>query len=626
MVIMITTTVFLLLILLVRGIFQKKISAVLQYALWLFAAVKLLVFPIPVIESHISVMNLFDTVTMFPGAVSEEELAEEGITGSLGSDEKTNSQKGYGAVAGENSGQMADHQKDQSLENENLQPNKIKQSTSLENENSSFWRKIGQLEDLKIIYIIWAAGSILVLAYMLVINGRLYLSLKKNRILFDEIQSVLPVYLVEGLPTPCLYGRGIYVPAELAGQEEKLHHVLVHEATHYKHGDGLWGIIRGICVAVYWWHPLVWFCAYLSQQDCEYACDEEAIRQLGEQQRISYGKTILSLVKIKEGAKNYFSMALLLSGGGRKMEKRIKRIAKHSKGLAATGVVVVFLLVMGLAVTVTSGKENNVADGAGTEKQDSEQEVATDSQQDWKPEKNSGRYGWQVNENNQLLHRNPDTGEMEVAVELMDYVSEEEYVDCSFINEDTAYFAYFSQEKHLVVLQYTVDGAKNWNKTILPGTLEMGVGGILLSFEDEMTGYLLVESEPAAGKTEKTLYVTKDGGKSLEKVGEPDMRNHPCDLLFFTEDNGFIITMYYGEEPYMYQTTDGGMSWNPISVEIPEDMDFSYVNGYSLELKEGSKEEAILILEGVGIEKKVYLEYVTKDEGRTWEFQEKTGA
>ena len=620
---MITTTVFLLLILLVRGFFQKKISAVLQYSLWLFAVAKLLVFPMPVLESSFSVMNLFDVVTVVIGEAADGELAEEGMAGSLGNDVETHSQNGYAAMEGENTGQISDIQNDQPLQNgqqQNENQENQQQSASLEKETLSFLGKISQPEALKTIYIIWAAGSILVLVYMVFVNGRLCLSLKKNRILFDETESELPVYLVEGLPTPCLYGRGIYVPAELAGQEEKLHHVLVHETTHYKHGDGLWGMIRGICVAVYWWHPLVWFCAYLSMQDCEYACDETAIRQLGEQQRISYGKTILSLVKIKESAKNYFSMALLLSGGGEKMKKRITRIAKHSKGLAATGTLVVFLLVMGLAVTVTSGKENKVTDGAiETEKQDFEQEVSAVSEQDWKPEKNSGSYGWQVNENNQLLHKNPDTGEMEVAVELMDYVSEEEFVDCSFVDENTAYIAYFSKEKHLVVLQYTVDGAANWNKTILPGQLEMGVGGIFLSFVDETTGYLLVGSEPGAGKMKKTLYVTKDGGKSLEKVGKPDMRNHPCDMLFFTEDIGFMITMYYGEEPYMYQTTDGGASWNPVSVDIPEDEAFSYVNGYSLERKEGSKGEAKVILEGVGIEENVYLEYVTKDAGKTWD-------
>lgn len=246
----------------------------------------------------------------------------------------------------------------------------------------SFGEKVCQLQVKEGVNRIWTAGSLLVLFYILIVNGRLYVSLKKNRILLDEADSCLPVYLVEGLPTPCLYGRGIYIPAELAGQEEKLHHVLVHETTHFKHWDGLWGMVRGICVAVYWWHPLVWICAYLSMQDCEYACDESTICQLGEQERISYGKTILSLAKIKGSTKDYFSMALLLSGGERKMKKRITRIANYKKGLAAAGMMVVFLLIMGLAVTVTSGKNNSESENlAGTDKRETEDFAGKDKKE-----------------------------------------------------------------------------------------------------------------------------------------------------------------------------------------------------------------------------------------------------
>ena len=57
---------------------------------------------------------------------------------------------------------------------------------------------------MEVLFYIWAAGSIIVLFYMAIVNGRLYVSLKKNRILFDEVDSSVPVYLVEGLPPPCL--------------------------------------------------------------------------------------------------------------------------------------------------------------------------------------------------------------------------------------------------------------------------------------------------------------------------------------------------------------------------------------------------------------------------------------
>ena len=98
------------------------------------------------------------------------------------------------------------------------------------------------------------------------------------------------------------------------------------------------------------------------------------------------------------------------------------------------------------------------------------------------------------------------------------------------------------------------------------------------------------------------------------------MRNHPCDMQFFTQEKGFLITLNYGEDPYMYQTLDGGKSWNPVNVEMPDKEAFSYVNGYSLEKKEGSKDEAVLILEGVSLEGKIYLKYTTDNAGTNWEY------
>ena len=45
---------------------------------------------------------------------------------------------------------------------------------------------------------------------------------------------------------------------QVAADETALRHVLAHEATHYRHGDPLWAVVRGACLVVHWWNPLVW--------------------------------------------------------------------------------------------------------------------------------------------------------------------------------------------------------------------------------------------------------------------------------------------------------------------------------------------------------------------------------
>ena len=53
-----TSSAFILAIVLLRALFHKKISMRLQYALWLFVALKLLLVPVPQFESVLSVQRL----------------------------------------------------------------------------------------------------------------------------------------------------------------------------------------------------------------------------------------------------------------------------------------------------------------------------------------------------------------------------------------------------------------------------------------------------------------------------------------------------------------------------------------------------------------------------------------
>lgn len=53
--------------------------------------------------------------------------------------------------------------------------------------------------------VIWLAGLVLCAAYMLIVNGAMYFRLRGNRRRV-EVDSPLRVYLVENIPSPCLFG------------------------------------------------------------------------------------------------------------------------------------------------------------------------------------------------------------------------------------------------------------------------------------------------------------------------------------------------------------------------------------------------------------------------------------
>lgn len=142
-----------------------------------------------------------------------------------------------------------------------------------------------------------------------------------------------PVYVVPGLSSPCLFGLrrpNIYLSPEVAQDETSLRHALAHEYTHFRHRDHIWSALRCLVLVLHWYNPLVWAAAYLSRQDGELACDEGAIRRLGEDERIPYGRTLVSLVA-RQGPrpKDVLTCSTTMAQGSRGIRQRVIRLVKR---------------------------------------------------------------------------------------------------------------------------------------------------------------------------------------------------------------------------------------------------------------------------------------------------------
>lgn len=173
-------------------------------------------------------------------------------------------------------------------------------------------------------------------------------SLRHGRAGRKVFSNRVKVYTVEHLASPCLYGlpgcESIYLPENITENENRLRHVLTHEICHKRHGDGFWSVIRSILLVFYWFHPLVWAAAVLSRRDCELACDESALLLLGEQERIDYGKTLLSIITGKGRLSDFACTATTMTGTGKSMKERICYIAEKPKVLGAAVVAVLFFV------------------------------------------------------------------------------------------------------------------------------------------------------------------------------------------------------------------------------------------------------------------------------------------
>ncbi len=208
---------------------------------------------------------------------------------------------------------------------------------------------------------IWGVGTGVMAVWLLLSNLLFWRKLRKARTPYPVEGFSLPVYLVEsGLPSPCLFGLfrpAVYLTPAALQSPDRLRHVLVHEETHARHGDPLWSLLRAVCLTVYWFDPLVWWAALASRTDCELACDEGALRRLGEAERVPYGRTLLSLIPVRKAPANPLLSATTMTAGKRQLKDRITRVAENPVYLGRALFAAVTLAALVCAVTFTGAKK-----------------------------------------------------------------------------------------------------------------------------------------------------------------------------------------------------------------------------------------------------------------------------
>ena len=209
---------------------------------------------------------------------------------------------------------------------------------------------------------IWYGGMALMACWLVLSNLLFWRKLRKARKPYTVDGFQYRVYLVEeGLPSPCLFGLfrpAVYLTPAALRSPDSLRHVLAHEETHAQHLDPLWSLLRAVCLTVYWFDPLVWWAALASRTDCELACDEGALRRLGEAERVPYGRTLLSLIPVRKVPANPLLSATTMTAGKRQLKDRITRVAENPVYLGRALFAAVALAALVCAVTFTGAKEN----------------------------------------------------------------------------------------------------------------------------------------------------------------------------------------------------------------------------------------------------------------------------
>ena len=330
--VLLTSSVLILALLLLRRLFRGLISRRFQYALWLLVLVRLLI-PVNLPEAEFSLLTAAEPAAAVVTQRMEQReiylLPQETFSVSAPTE-------GAGTAA-------------------SYRPAEADGDIVVDADTGTAIRYAWTPTLPQLLACVWAAGAAGMACWFLFVNLRFSRRIRKVRMPYTVEGCKYPVYLVEsGLPSPCLFGLirpAIYLtPAAAAPQ--RLRHVIAHESAHARHADPLWALLRGLCLAVYWFDPLVWLAAAASRADGELACDEAALAVLGPAERVPYGQTLLALIPVRRGSDPMLS-ATTMTAGKRQLRERMARIAEDRRTRWAALLAVAALAAGVCAVTFT---------------------------------------------------------------------------------------------------------------------------------------------------------------------------------------------------------------------------------------------------------------------------------
>ena len=317
--ILLTSSVLILVLAALRRLLRGRISLRLQYALWLLAAVRLLV-PVPIGHSALSLLNWTEEKAVYEAALPVEDqgtVPAVPTAPEVPEAPQTQPVPGGTAVGG------------------GAVPSSVRE------------------EGGALLTWVWLTGCAGMAAWFLAVNLRFRRRARAGAEPLEE-DCPLPVWVSPNVPSPCLVGLvrpRIYLTPACLERPDSLRHVLAHEEVHWRHRDPWWALVRGLCLCLYWFDPLVWWAADLSRRDGELAGDEGAIRRLGEGERLAYGRTLVALAAVSVSPGRLLQTATTMADRRGGLKERVMLIAQKPRMLAVT--ILCLLLAVGIVVGCT---------------------------------------------------------------------------------------------------------------------------------------------------------------------------------------------------------------------------------------------------------------------------------
>lgn len=211
---------------------------------------------------------------------------------------------------------------------------------------------------------VWLTGA----AALLLFGAGSY-ALLRRRLRFAVRDGDSPdLWYSDRISSPCVAGLlrpRIYLTFGMDSGQQRC--VLAHERQHIRAGDHLWKVLAWLIMCLHWFNPLLWLCYRAFLRSVEEACDQRALRQLGEENKADYGQALLSL----SGGRRFALGPSPIAFGEGATKGRVKVILRYKKPLALLTAGALVLAAAAAATVLTSrvdapGVEDSINEALGT--------------------------------------------------------------------------------------------------------------------------------------------------------------------------------------------------------------------------------------------------------------------
>lgn len=190
-----------------------------------------------------------------------------------------------------------------------------------------------------------------------------------------------------------------------------------------------------------------------------------------------------------------------------------------------------------------------------------------------------------------------------------------------FIKSENISFVYGGSEGVPITVLTSKDKGVTWRKSVVSDEIT-GSRQLFLDFTSDKNGHVIATGDRAMSSEMTYVYETNNGGISWNKIGDTSSITHTLvnGAAFSTDKIGFICYKSYEQYPKIRCTTDNGKSWNDLKLPLPAEYNDKFTQA-QIPRFEGKK-GVILVAQGQNgdFEKGKMGKFITEDYGLTWRF------